>query len=268
MTRYVKSAEEIRALLRLHAEPAFLGRRGLAIQFETDPAFVRAVLPPPLVPAERPLASVGISSFRASNCVGPFDGGAITVRCRYGEGGGIEGQYCITMPMSTDTAVIYGRELYAEPKKLAAVTLEREGNRARATVTRHGVAYIELDAELSEPVPDGDSEVNNFYFKYTIAADGSGLDHDPLLVCVRSESTIRNAVRGSGTIRFAASPHDPVADIPIVRVLGAVWSEGDTFTHGRTLGSVPADQFLPYAFAKMDDLTCVAASAEALAPIG
>src|SRR5581483_1429955 len=147
MTRYVKSAEEIRALLRLHAEPAFLGRRGLAIQFETDPAFVRAVLPPPLEPAERPIASVGVSSFRASNCVGPFDGGAITVRCRYGE---LEGVYCITMPMSTDTAVIYGRELYAEPKKLAAVTVARAGSRVHATISRHGIAYIALDAELSE----------------------------------------------------------------------------------------------------------------------
>ncbi len=262
MTRYVKSADEIRALLRLHAEPAFLGRRGLAIQFETDPAFVRAVLPPPLEPAERPVASAGVSSFRASNCVGPFDGGAITVRCRYGE---LEGVYCITMPMSTDTAVIYGRELYAEPKKLAAVAVEREGNRARATVTRHGVAYIALDAELSEPVPDGESQVNNFYFKYTIAADGSGLDHDPLLVCVTTRSTVRHAMRGSGTVRFAESVHDPVADIPVLRVLGAVWSEGDTFTRGRTLASVPAGEFLPYAFGKMDDLTRFAAAAETLA---
>jgi acetoacetate decarboxylase len=262
MTRYVKSAEEIRELLRLHAEPAFLGRCGLAIQFETEPEFVRAVLPPPLAPAERPLASVGISTFRASNCVGPFAGGAITVRCRYGE---IEGQYCLTMPMSTDTAVIYGRELYAEPKKLAEVVLEREGNRARGTVSRYGSVYIALEADLSEPVPDGVSEANNFYFKYIFAADGSGLDHDPSLVCVRTESTIRNARRGSGTIRWSESEHDPVSEIPVRRVIGAVWSEGDTYTHGRTLGSVPAREFLPYAFGKMDDLTRFADAAGALA---
>lgn len=223
---------------------------------------MRAVLPPPLEPAERAVASAGVSSFRASNCVGPFDGGAITVRCRYGE---IEGVYCIAMPMSTDTAVIYGRELYAEPKKLAAVTVEREGNRARATVSRHGVTYITLEADLSEPLADGESEVNNFYFKYTIAADGGGLDHDPLLVCVTTRSTVRNALRGSGAIRFAESVHDPVADIPVRRVLGAVWSEGATFTRGRTLASVPAERFLPYAFAKMDDLTRFAAATETLA---
>jgi acetoacetate decarboxylase len=249
--RYVKSAEEIRDLLQRHAEPAFLDRRGLAIQFETEPEFVRAVLPPPLEPAERPLASVGLSAFGASNCVGPFNGGAITVRCRYGD---LEGQYCITMPMNTDTAVIYGRELYAEPKKLAAVTVEREGNRARATVARLGITTIALTADLTEPIPDGSSEVNNFYFKFTIRADGTGLDHDPLLVCVRTTSTVRNAMRGTGTITFAESRHDPVSDIPIVRVLGASWSEGDTFTRGRTLTSVPADAFLPYAFGKMDDL--------------
>jgi acetoacetate decarboxylase len=251
MTRYVKTPAEVQELLKLHAEPGFYGRRGLAVQFETDPDFVRAILPPPLVPSDRPLASAGVSSFSSSNCVGPFDGGSITFRCRYGD---LEGQYCLTMPMNTDTAVVFGRELYAEPKKLAQVSITRDGSRARGTVTRHGVTYITLDADLTEAVPDGRSEVNNFYFKYTIRADGAGLDHDPLLVCVRTESTVRNAVRGAGTIRWAESVHDPVTDIPVRNVLSAVWSEGDTWTRGRTLTSVDAAAFLPYAFEKMDAL--------------
>lgn len=255
-TRYVKTPEQVRQLLRLHAEPAFLQRRGLLVQFETDPDFIRSVLPPPLEPAAHALGSVALSEFGTSTCFGAFSGGAVTVRCRYRD---IEGQYGLAMPMSTDTAVIFGRELYAEPKKLARVSVERDEATARATAERFGISLVSLRARLQERVADGVSEVNNFYFKFTLRADGSGLDHDPLLVCVTNKTTVRNGWRGAGEARFGESPHDPLADLPVLNIIGALWSEGETSTLGRTLASVPAERFLPYAFAKMDDLALLAA---------
>ena len=35
---------------------------------------------------------------------------------------GVEGTYQITMPMTTEAAVVGGRETYGEPKKLAQIT--------------------------------------------------------------------------------------------------------------------------------------------------
>src|SRR5215216_4758174 len=116
MTRYVKSPGEIARIQALFAAPIFSDSRVLGIQFETTAEFIATVLPPGLEPDERSLASAWVGSFGSSNCVGPFAGAGVNVRARHGD---LVGQYCLTMPMSTDAAIIFGRELYAEPKKLA-----------------------------------------------------------------------------------------------------------------------------------------------------
>ena len=46
------------------------------------------------------------------------------MRARYQ---GIEANYCLAMPMSTDVAIIFGRELFGEPKKQGRVRLESDG---------------------------------------------------------------------------------------------------------------------------------------------
>jgi acetoacetate decarboxylase len=172
------------------------------------------------------------------------------------------------MPMSTDTAVTFGRELYAEPKKLAQIALEeRPRGNVRGSVTRHGITFIELMGRFEEPMRDDDSErvTRHYYFKFLPSADGAGLAHDPELVCVTLRGRTRSIARGTGTIVFRESPHDPIIDVPVVSVLGATYSLGDTYTSAEVVATVPAQEFLPYAFGKMDDLR-VWADSGALAP--
>ncbi len=247
--RYVKTPEDIARLRAIYAEPQFLQSRVLAVQFETAPEVVAAVLPPPLQPAARPLASVSVMDFAASNCVGPFAGASLTVRARYGD---LEGGYCVTMPMNTDSAIVFGRELYGEPKRQARISLTRTGADVTGTVERFGVTYIELHAGLTEQHTPQPAEGSTFHFKYTHRADGLGFDTDPLLLHIRSRTVLRHLERGTGSITFRELVHDPVVDFPIMRVLGATYTEGDVFTYGRTLTSVPAEEFLPYAFGKID----------------
>lgn len=251
--RYVKSAEEIARYQAAMATPVFAESRVLSVQFETTAEFIAAVLPPGLEPVEgTPLGSAFVARFGASNCVGPFDGAGLSVRARHGD---LAGNYCLTMPMSTDTAIIFGRELYGEPKKLAQIALERDGDHVVGTVARFGITIIELRATLTDTLTAQDGEGSTFHYKFTQSADGRGFDHDPLLLHIRSRNVVRHAERGTGEIILRQSLHDPVADIPVVRVLGAAYTEGETHTFGRTLCAVDADAFLPYAFGKMDDLT-------------
>ncbi len=112
-TSWVKNAAEIRSIEDRLAEPAFLDGRFLTVTYLTRPEIVREVLPPPLEPAAEPLVSVGVGTFGRSNCVGAFAGGAIFVRARYKD---LEADYCLAMPMSTDVAIIFGRELFGEPR--------------------------------------------------------------------------------------------------------------------------------------------------------
>ena len=71
---------------------------------------------------------------------------------------GVEGIYLITMPMTTEQSVIGGRETFGEPKKLAQISLERDGDDLVGTVARMGVTIIELrgtvTAEVDPPARD------------------------------------------------------------------------------------------------------------------
>lgn len=254
-TRFVKSPDEVRRLQQAYAAPAFLDMRTLAVTFETDPAVVAELLPPPLAPAAEPRVTVSVSEIARSNCVGPFDAAAVNVACQFE---GREGVYCLLMPMSTDTAVIFGRELYAEPKKLADIQLDqRPGGHVRGTVTRRGITVIEIRAQFE----DGFREVNveresgNYYFKFLPSADGLGFAHAPELIEVTHRSIIYRTVRGTGTLTFRESCHDPLIDIPVLSITGITLSEGDLYTTARVAATVDPAAFMPYAFAKIDDLT-------------
>lgn len=253
-TRFVKSAEDIRRYQDVYATPSFLDIRTLAIGFLSDPDVVAELLPPPLRPAVEPRISISVSEIRQSDCVGPFNGSSVNIACTYD---GRDGLYCLAMPMNTDTAVIFGRELFAEPKKLADIRLEQRGKHVRGTVTRHGITYIDLRGTFEDELaPVEQSGVSHhYYFKYLPAADGRGLAFDPQLVRVTHRGATRRVTRGAGTITFRESRHDPLIDIPVVQVLGATLSEGETDTTAEVVTTVPAALFMPYAYGKIDDFT-------------
>lgn len=254
-TRYVKTPEQVARLQDALAAPAFLDIRSLGVTFESDPDVLAELLPPPLALAGDARVSVSVSEIRRSNCVGPFNGAQVTIPCEFE---GEQGNYCVTMPMSTDTAVIFGRELYAEPKKLADISLTvDESGRARGTVTRHGVTYIELRGAFEDrpSVVERPYTAYHYYVKYMPSADGRGFAHDPELVRVTHRGLTRSVTQGNATITFRESPHDPIIDIPVLSVLGATLSEGETYTQAEVVATLNPAAFMPYAFGKMDDLT-------------
>lgn len=253
LTRYVKATADVGRVQDVLAAPSFLDIRTLSLTFESDSAVIAELLPPPLEPAAAPQATVSVSEIRRSNCVGPFNGAAINLACRYN---GEEGLYFLTMPMSTGLAVTFGRELFAEPKKLAEISLAVEGGNARGKVTRYGITYIELSGRFEGgPTEAGIQYVTpHYYFRFLPAANGRGLAFDPELIRVTHRGTVHRAARGEGTITFRESRHDPVIDLPVLSVSRATLSEGETHTSAEVVTTVPAGGFLPYAYGKLDDL--------------
>ena len=152
--RYVRTLEQVRRLQKLYAEPEFKQFRSITALYETDPEVIAAVLPPPLTPTERPLVSVSVSHIGMSNGLQPFGAAGLAVECSYE---GLVGTYPLTMPMSTDSAVIFGRELYGEPKKVAEIQVVKSGDQVKGTVERYGVTYIELFGTVTEEMEPGDS---------------------------------------------------------------------------------------------------------------
>ncbi len=114
--RYVKTLDQVKQAAE--ANPEFLSSsvRSIRCVYETDAAIAAAVLPKPLEPTEKPEVCVTFShvAMHVSPELTIEIGSAIFgVKALYD---GVEGVYLLTMPMTTEQAVIGGRETYGEPK--------------------------------------------------------------------------------------------------------------------------------------------------------
>jgi len=248
---WVLDSENIRRIEERLAQPAFLKGRMFSVSYLTRPEIVREVLPPPLEPASEPLVTVSVCTFGDSNCVGPFAGGVVDVAAKYN---GIEANHCLAMPMSTDVAIIFGRELFGEPKKQARVMLQSDGDVLRGSLERFGVPYIQLEARMTENVPvTGPIASARFHFKFMHSANGRGLEFDPILVLAEFRNEAKVIRRGTGKVTFAQAHHDPLKEIEIVEYRGATYMEADIYAQARAIGKVEASRFLPYAFQNIDD---------------
>lgn len=201
------------------------------------------------------MVTVGIGTLGSSNCVGAFDGGMLCVRARYKD---VTGDFCLAMPMSTDAAIIFGRELYGEPKKQARVQLKSEGDVVRASVERFGITYMSLEGRLTENLPiHGPTYTDRFHFKFMHAANAQGLEFAPILVHVHFTQHVQVHRRGSGKVIFKPSHHDPLSEIEVVELRGASYFEGNIHAEARRLATVEAARFMPYAFQNIDDYSAI-----------
>lgn len=249
---YVKTPAEIADFQQRLGAPRFLSARMLSVQFKTRRETVARLLPPGLTPAAEPIAIALIGEWRHTNCIEGFAGGHLSLLARHGEH---EGAYCLSMPMSTDRAILFGRDLFGEPKKLARVTLEVGANRAHGRIERWGQTVLEIDASLGAELGPAEGESHAFHYKFFPASNGIGLEADPVLVLASFRSALHRTRSATATLRLGATAHDPLAEVEIVELLSAAYSEGDVLASARSLATVDRQAFLPYAYGKVDDWT-------------
>ena len=65
--------------------------------------------------------------------------------------------------------------------------------------------------------------------------------------------TGRSATGSKGELTLRESPFDPVADLPVRRIVRMEYEEGTTQSNGRVLRSVPAEWLLPVFHQRYDD---------------
>jgi acetoacetate decarboxylase len=229
--------------------------RAVTVVFETDPDVVAAVLPAPLEPAEA-TARVRVATVDMGTGLPPFGAGWFGVRARHGD---VEGEYALFMPMTTEQATIGGRETFGEPKKLAAVALAVDGDRVTASIERMSFRVVEVTGTLGDELPGYERDKVDFYLKVSPAASGEGLDGEPLLVhCHRhEEARSRRAVEGD--VKLLDSPLDPVADVPVRRVVSFEYAELASSQRGEVVGTVPSATALAFLHQRYDDLSVLGA---------
>ena len=227
----------------------------LTAVYETDPEAIAAVLPRPLVPSSEPLVRVTIATVDIGRGRPPFGAGTFAVEAVHD---GMIGGYPLVMPMTTEQAVVGGRETFGEPKKLAAVTLERDGDTVRGSFARLGVTFVEINGTIvGEEPPTPDRRRTDFYFKFLLDPSGGGFDSDPWLVHCHREEKTRAVWKVDGEIILRESKFDPVADLPVRALRFMEFAERSSSQRGELISTVPGEWIRPFVHQRYDDLSVV-----------
>ena len=253
--RYVKTAEQIAKARQ--ANPEFLESsvRSLRFVYETDPAIASALVPRPLT--ADPAGQVCVTFSHVAIHISPeftFEiGSAIFgVKVSYE---GVAGIYLVTMPMTTEQAVVPGRETFGEPKKIAAIDFKKDGDRASCEVTRMGMTYLEGRGKIGAAIGPRDFVEHGYCYKAFPACEKSrAFDGDPLLVRLEWRHRHSGAWKlEDAELNLYDSPFDPVKDVPVRRIVTAEYEEGSAESNGRVLRSVPGEWLEPFLHQRYDD---------------
>jgi acetoacetate decarboxylase len=222
----------------------------LEVVYKSDPALMRAVVPPPLV-----LAGDASVHLRFTDI--DLDFGAVKWKEHVGWFGvdvthdGLRGEYPLLIPIDLERAVAISRERHGEPKKLAEISIDREGDDVRASMTRQDVTFAEVTGTITGalPVPEP-YETRQFWFKFMPAVSGRGFDGDVLLVQVDQTRTpvTLEAIDAKVVLRDLASA--PLADLPVEELVSVTWTTRRATTAPHVVGPVDPVAFEPFAAAR------------------
>lgn len=251
--RYVKTLDQVRTAKE--ADPEFLPStvRSIRAVYETDPAIAAALIPKPLEPTA---PEICVTCSDVAMHITPeytFEIGSMIfgVRARYE---GVDGIYLITMPMTAEAAVIGGRETYGEPKKLADIDFSWQEGRALVKVARMGMPYVEIDGRIGKSLGSREFVEHAYCYKaFPSCEKGKFFDTDPLLVRLEWRHKQDEVHEMDGTLTLHDSPLDPVADIPVRKLLSLQYEQGSTQSNGTVLRPVPGDWILPFLHGRYDD---------------
>jgi acetoacetate decarboxylase len=249
--RYGARAPEQQRNREIEATSARIWSTAVTVVWETDLDVIKAVLPPPLEPSEA-TARIRFATVDMGTGIPVFGAGWFGVRARHGR---VEGEYALFMPMTTEQATVGGRETYGEPKKIGAVSIAVDGNNLTARFERMGFTLAEVTGTLGAEIDIPPRDKVDFYFKCSPSPDGKGFDTEPALVHVRRHEEAREGLAIDGRLTLGDSPIDPIADIPVGRIVSMQYAQVATTQEGEVVERVPADWLLPFAHQRYDDLS-------------
>ena len=219
------------------ASVPFPANARLEVTYLTDPAIHAAVLPPQLSAPPEPRVRVHFTRIEVGGKLHEIVC-SFLLDARYGDH---VGQFCAVMPIDLETAISPSRETFGEPKKLAQMEFEREGNHIHASVTRQGVTIIEVVGDVTGPlaVPEP-YPVQQYWYKFLPAVSGHGFDAGPFLVTLHQTMKPETCERVEGKLVLRDLPGTPVADLPVLEHEGIRYMmTSSEFTH--TLEDVDID---------------------------
>lgn len=252
--RYAKSAGDLERSAEVDADASQCAMRSIRCVYETDAEVAQAVVPRPLEASVRSEVCV---SFVAVEIPGSADQRTEILSVRIGVRVDYDdkpGNYLLTVPMTSEHAVVLGRERFGEPRKLAKIQLGGDGDEVFATVERMGIRYLSVRATRVEELAPREMTEHGYCFKaFPNCLPDERFDQDPRLVRLEWRSDFQRVWRLDGELEIQDSPFDPVADLPVRSIVEFEYAEGTTSSSGRVLRPVPGEWLWPFSHQRYDD---------------
>ena len=198
----------------------------ISFPYETDEEAAADILPEGLELTTPATASVVFIKYTFST-LGPYEEAILGIACTW------QGQpkfYIAHIVLNTDSPFAAGREIWGFPKKLAHITLEKEGDLICGTMERPkgnrictGVIRPEVPVTLGELVKGGTISLR------VIPSPEEGAEPSLAeLIEVPSKSTPLEAWQGPGSVEFNSnSTIDPWHKIGVKKMLTATYQRSD-----------------------------------------
>ena len=272
---FVKTPEELAGIRKVPS--LYANKKNLSFSWAIDDALYRKVLPPPLEPTY-PIVSGFVSVFtHAGFCLPSYSEGALFLACSYK---GVPGVYCLAMPIDgeNEMGILLGREMYNYPKKVAKIDFERRGDEIYASITRNGIQFFEIKAEVGpgnhpeaatympEPPLNTPGEGPVYLIDYKLECQGyhetptSVITFNNIkLFAQNNREQVHSYERLNIEVNFQPSEDDPWIELAPKVIIGGAYTIMDTEMFGTKLVyeyKSPEDQaaILPYLFTRYDGM--------------
>jgi acetoacetate decarboxylase len=250
--RYVRNFRDIERA-EAHASLGPVSIRSLVCVYETDAEVVSAVVPKPLEVLAQPEVEVRLNAFLlqvADDVSIEIRTGCVGIRVEYDRAPGL---YPLTMTTTSEAGMIAGREQFGEPLKMADIKFSAAADHVSAGIDRMGIEYLRVVGRRVEDLGPREEHAADYCFKAFPSADvAKDFDQDPQLVRVERHHQFETVSRVEGGIELWDSPYDPVADLPVRRLVSLEYCEGKTTVTGRALRPVPGDWLIPFLHQRDD----------------
>ncbi len=192
---------------------AWKGVRVAVFPFTPRPEALRRILPPGIEPRDGQ-GMITMLSY-PPGATRPFNECVVLVPVRVGD---VVGNYVPYIYVTTDEALIPGREIAGFPKKIADVRWERDGGRFAGSATRWGKKIVSLEGTIDSPLPTelaaAQSQASRApTINYKLIPGPAGEIEVEEITAVDLDLQTRGAEIGRARVRCEDSADDPVAEL-------------------------------------------------------
>jgi len=212
----------------------------LTVVYATDRNALERMVPDPLrVTAD--LVLVHVYRMHDADWFGAYGESAIQIPV-FHDASGTEGAYSPLLFVESDGAVAAGREIYGQPKKVAAIELAAEGDLLVGRVRRNSIDVVTATMPYKQVAASADDLERHAGFRTNInlkalpSVDGSGAAVRELTARTFADVLVHEAWRGPGTVELRPNAQAPVHLLPVNDVVEAFhWRADLTLVYGSVL---------------------------------